>query len=260
MSWNKAGFDRGKSLDIEYGTGKPIRALYSNNHEKMRWMATYTKEPDTLWWISQFEKNKVFYDIGANIGLFSFVAAKHGVKVIAFEPESQNFASLQRNIHANPTYDITAYCIGVTNERSFSTLYCSSMGAGSSYHELGVKNKRTTYKQGSYGLSLDEITKSLPVPNYIKIDVDGIERLVIDGYSHWDQLDSFLVEMNDDKDKTYITQKILPLGFKNVSVSNNVIFYKKGFDASFLTVKNYARGTAAQQMYKIINKDGLVAK
>ena len=66
--------------------------------------------------------------------------------------------------------------------------------------------------------------------------------------------------MNDDKDKTYITQKILPLGFKNVSVSNNVIFYKKGFDASFLTVKNYARGTAAQQMYKIINKDGLVAK
>lgn len=260
MSWHKAGFDRGKSLDIEYGPGKPIRALYSNDHEKMRWMATYTKEPDTLWWISQFEKNKVFYDIGANIGLFSFVAAKHGVKVIAFEPESQNFASLQRNIHANPTYDITAYCIGVTNERSFSMLYCSNMGAGGSYHELGVKNKRTTYKQGSYGLSLDEITKSLPAPNYIKIDVDGIERLVIDGYSHWDKLDSFLVEMNDDKDKTYITQKILPLGFKNVSVSNNVIFYKKGFDASFLTVKNYGRGTAAQRMYNIINKDGLVAK
>ena len=260
MSWNKAGFDRGKSLDIEYGTGKPIRALYSNDHEKSRWMATYTKEPDTLWWISQFEKNKVFYDIGANIGLFSFVAAKHGVKVIAFEPESQNFASLQRNIHANPTYDITAYCIGVTNERSFSMLYCSNMGAGGSYHELGVKNKRTTYKQGSYGISLDEITKSLPAPNYIKIDVDGIERLVIDGYSHLDKLDSFLVEMNNDKDKTYITQKILPLGFKNVSVSNNVIFYKEGFDTSFLTARNYARGTAGQRMYNMINKDGLVTK
>ena len=189
MSWNKAGFDRGKSLDIEYGTGTPIRVLYSNDHEKRRWMSTYTKEPDTLWWITQFEKNKIFYDIGANIGLFSFVAAK----------------------------------------------------------------------QGSYGLSLDEITKSLPAPNYIKIDVDGIERLVIDGYSHWDKLDSFLVEVNSNVDRLYIIDKIVPFGFKHISVSDNIIFYKEGFDTSFLG-KKYARATAGRHMYNMINKDGLVAK
>lgn len=259
MSFSRPIFDRGRSLDIEYGKGKPIRALYSNDHEKRRWIALYTKEPDTLWWITQFEKNKIFYDIGANVGLFSFAAAKHGVKVLAFEPESQNFAALNRNINANPTYDITAYCIAVTNERVFNTLYCSSVGAAGSYHEFGVKNKKTVYKQGSIGLSLDEITKSLPSPNYIKIDVDGIERLIIDGYSDWDKLDSFLVEVNSSDDRNYITKKIEKLGFKHISVSSNIIFYKDNFDISFLE-KNYSRGTGASVLYNMINKDGLVAK
>ena len=40
-------------------------------------------------------------DIGANIGIYSLYAAKRGHKVVAFEPESQNFALLQRNISLN---------------------------------------------------------------------------------------------------------------------------------------------------------------
>lgn len=258
MSYNRPILDRGQSLDIEYGKGTPIRALYGNDHEKKRWIAMYTKEPDTLWWITQFKKNKVFYDIGANVGLFSFAAAKQGVKVLAFEPESQNFAALNRNINANPAYDITAYCIAITNERSLNTLYCSNVAAAGSYHEFSVKNKRTVYKQGSIGLSLNEITKSLPPPNYVKIDVDGIERLIIDGYSHWDKVDSFLVEANSSDDRNYMTKKIEKLGFKHISVSDNIIFYKDNFDTSFLE-KNYSRGHGAIVMYNMINKGGLVA-
>ena len=35
-----------------------------------------TKEPETLNWIDKFEKKTTFWDIGANIGLYSCYAAK----------------------------------------------------------------------------------------------------------------------------------------------------------------------------------------
>ena len=35
----------------------------------------YSKEPETIDWINSFKENKIFWDIGANIGLYSCYAA-----------------------------------------------------------------------------------------------------------------------------------------------------------------------------------------
>ena len=37
-----------------------------------------TKEPETLEWIDTIPKNSVLWDIGANVGLYSLYAARHG--------------------------------------------------------------------------------------------------------------------------------------------------------------------------------------
>jgi hypothetical protein len=50
-------------------------------------------------WIDGFKKDSIFIDIGANIGMFSLYAAKKNHKVIAFEPESLNFACLKYFLH-----------------------------------------------------------------------------------------------------------------------------------------------------------------
>jgi hypothetical protein len=39
----------------------------------------FTKEPETLAWIDIFERGSVFYDVGANIGLYSIYAVKKNV-------------------------------------------------------------------------------------------------------------------------------------------------------------------------------------
>ena len=46
-----------------------------------------TKEPETLEWLDKSESDGVFFDIGANVGLYSlyYAATKKG-KVYAFEP------------------------------------------------------------------------------------------------------------------------------------------------------------------------------
>ena len=62
----------------------------------------FTKEPETLNWIDNFEQNSVFYDIGANIGLYScYAAEKKNCKVLAFEPSVFNLNLLSKNISLN---------------------------------------------------------------------------------------------------------------------------------------------------------------
>ena len=64
----------------------------------------YSKEPETLEWIDNFSKsNIIFWDIGANIGLYSIYAAlKHkNIAVICFEASSNNLGILTRNVSIN---------------------------------------------------------------------------------------------------------------------------------------------------------------
>lgn len=57
------------------------------------------KEPETIKWIEDNSKKcKVFYDIGANIGAYSLVAAINGMKVLAFEP---SFAIVMQKLQKN---------------------------------------------------------------------------------------------------------------------------------------------------------------
>src|SRR5262245_31131064 len=58
-----------------------------------------SKEPDTIAWIDNFESSDVFWDIGANVGVFSLYAARQcGVRVVAFEPSADNYMVLCKNV------------------------------------------------------------------------------------------------------------------------------------------------------------------
>src|SRR5881394_2354315 len=46
------------------------------------------KEPETLEWIDDFRKGEVFWDVGANVGVFSLYAAFRHATVYAFEPSA----------------------------------------------------------------------------------------------------------------------------------------------------------------------------
>ena len=65
----------------------------------------FTKEPETLEWIDGFDKKDkiTFWDVGANIGLYSVYAATKfdNIDVTAFEPSTSNLRILSRNISEN---------------------------------------------------------------------------------------------------------------------------------------------------------------
>ena len=63
----------------------------------------FDKEPETIEWINNFGENCTFWDIGANVGIYSIYAASeiNGANVIAFEPSIENYYLLNRNISEN---------------------------------------------------------------------------------------------------------------------------------------------------------------
>jgi len=146
-----------------------------------------SKEPETLDWIDGFSKDDILFDIGANIGLYSLYAGKRGMRVYSFEPEGQNYAGLSNNCLANELSKVTPYCMALADREHFELLYVTSTNPGDSQHNLGAANpifrRECSGTQGIFATTLDRLCfdHGFPVPQHIKIDVDGIEDRILAG-------------------------------------------------------------------------------
>ncbi len=156
---------------------------------------TYSqKEPDTLDWLDSFESGSCYFDIGANIGQYSlYPAKKYGkaVQVFAFEPQSNNYYALNKNIYMNNlSGQILSYCLAVSGRSEFSKLYIPKFIPGGNRSQFGhedLENMKisATHIQGMFGVTLNDLCSQwgFPCPNYMKIDVDGIEISILEGAS-----------------------------------------------------------------------------
>src|SRR5574341_284794 len=95
--------------------GHELLYAIANDHCAWRVKTLETKEADTVAWISEMKASEVFVDVGANIGIYSVLAAKYGCKVYAFEPEAENYVLLCRSIKFNDDVDISAYCVALSD-------------------------------------------------------------------------------------------------------------------------------------------------
>lgn len=161
---------------------KRIKFFTPNGACLWRAQTLKTKEPWTLEWIDTFDSDDVFWDVGANVGVYTLYAAViKGVKTFAFEPESANYRVLNENIRINNVTPIVrSYCIGLSNTFSFGELSLSQIETASSNHQVRPR-KQSAFIQGIVTYTLDMLTEHLPKPTKLKIDVDGIEPLIIQG-------------------------------------------------------------------------------
>ena len=144
----------------------------------------FASEPGTLAWIDGFGPGDVFYDIGANVGIFTIYAAKaRGVQVVAFEPNPFSFRVLVRNLELNGiTGQVTPLCLALGGTTGPSTLALSHMGSGT----IGNRLASAKFGEGAISLetlafSLDDLGGWLPAPSHLKVDVDGNEPDILTG-------------------------------------------------------------------------------
>ena len=182
-----------------------------------RWRARtlLEKEPETIRWIDEFDPGKVFWDVGANIGVYSLYAAKRGMIVCAFEPSPGNFYTLTRNVELNElSQQISALCLAFDVKTRLDGFYQQSLEIGSALHQFGSSTDwqgnplPTAVRQAMLGFSIDDYISifQAPVPNYLKIDVDGIEDRIVQGAARTladSRLQSLLIELDTGKQDAY---------------------------------------------------------
>ena len=189
--------------------GRPARFHTPNDMTRWRAQTLYTKEPVTIEWLRSLPENAVLADVGANVGMYSvFAALARRARVIAFEPESENYAVLNHNLRLNALGDqVLAFCAGLSDRGGIMRLYLSQAQAGGSCHSLGeevgfdLRPRPAAFAQGSIALRFDDLVEAgeVPAPQYVKIDVDGLEHKVIRGMERAlraGAVRSLLVELN----------------------------------------------------------------
>lgn len=196
-----------------------------NTHCRWRVETIYSKEPDTVAWIRSLPKGDVFWDVGANIGLYTMLAVKQGLCVFAFEPEAQNFALLIRNLAMNKMGrdKCIAFPFCISDGQFVDTLRLSSLQAGGSCHSFAsdlnfkMQKKEWAYEQGSVGFSIDSLVFEIgvPKPDHIKVDVDGFENKVVYGAARTlESVKSILIEMDSaNEEHMKIKARLEEMGF-----------------------------------------------
>lgn len=184
--------------------------------ERYRVETILEKEPETIAWIngwSNASKSSIFFDIGANIGIYSLYATYKypSLDVYSFEPVLNNYSALQRNVRLNRSQNIYPFNLALANENKLSNLYLSDTRIGNSgaQIDIAVNEKGEEYKalrvEKVLSISLDKLIfeYGLPVPTFVKIDVDGHETDILKGMLRalaQPELKSLLIEFNSQEE------------------------------------------------------------
>lgn len=205
---------------LDYGGGE-IRMHVRTPAERKR-LKSCAKEPWTVDWIERWlQPGEVLFDIGANVGAYSLVAARANrgrVHVVAFEPAFPTYASLCRNIALNDMGGaVRPMPIGLGAVTRLETMHLRTTEAGAALHAQVATLPGEGYEQTLIVFALDDFVAQFAVasPNHIKLDVDGPELDVLDGARETlrrPALRSLLVEMDTGMEES-IRAKLEGWGF-----------------------------------------------
>ena len=158
-----------------------------------RWASYNQKEPETLDWIDQqMRDGEIFFDVGANTGLYTIYAALRWPRsrVVAFEPEYANLHLLRDNILANKLQDrVAVYAVALSDQSGPSYLHLHDTTPGAALHtESRSSLDRTVFggppvwQEGVWTVTLDTFCAETHLyPSCMKVDVDGTEAKVLRG-------------------------------------------------------------------------------
>jgi len=114
------------------------------------------------------------WDIGANVGLFSFAAASLGAQVVAVEADPWLANLMNRSALLNKL-PVTVLPVAVSDRHGVSKLYLSDDGRAS--NSLSGSGRAQTIVT----VTLDWMLDYFPAPEVLKIDVEGLEYAVLSG-------------------------------------------------------------------------------
>jgi FkbM family methyltransferase len=170
-----------QTLRVRSGPGRGLLFELNPRWEIPTWDGSYELEVQRVLQ-ERLKPGSVLYDVGANMGFYSLLAARQGAQVFAFEPDIQNAASLERHASLN----LLGAKIAVIRAAVFSTTGFvalepadSARGHGNAHVGINTESLNPTVKVPC--TTLDDFAREHILPDTIKIDVEGAESKVLEG-------------------------------------------------------------------------------
>lgn len=163
---------------------------YAEQGAGWRYDTLLDKEPETIAWIDTFQPGETFWDVGANVGIYSIYAGARGIRTVAFEPHFANYHQFCITIAANGLQDlVTPLCLAFAEGKSIAEMNLASLDIGTSMSNFGAaldfrgQPFEPAFRQGMIGYDIDSFIADfgLEIPSHLKIDVDGIELAIVRG-------------------------------------------------------------------------------
>lgn len=140
-------------------------------------------EPELAYLEEVLSPGKIFFDVGANIGIYTLVASRivgETGRVVAFEPSIQSFPGLQRNVALNGLTNVIVFRTALGEKTGGARLFHAPDPVANSVHgdpAWGGESEEITVE------TLDRVTEQASIKHVdvIKIDAEGAEELVLRG-------------------------------------------------------------------------------
>jgi len=171
-----ARLDKGFTMKLDLQDPEQLKVyFFGHYHERY--------EADLV--VRLLEDNDVFWDIGANVGYFTLVAATALVnrgQIVAFEPGKNAYARLTENLSLNSYRNIKTYQVAVSNREGEAVLHVSGDIADSSA-SLFPAGGGQAGREVCRTVALDHFlaAEDLRPPGLIKLDAEGAELAVLQG-------------------------------------------------------------------------------
>ncbi len=172
----RKGIGSGIKINTKNSSGDYTKG--TNEYPVQQMLALHLKQGD------------VFYDIGANIGFFSLIAARlvgPSGHVFAFEPVPDNVLVLRENAVLNDFENITVFQKAASSKTDRGELIITRHPGGAKL--VTVDSPLNSKMKGKILVDLvriDELVEHQKInpPSLIKIDVEGAELDVFEGMNH----------------------------------------------------------------------------
>lgn len=156
-------------------------------------------DPNNMYFLEEIFHRRLyknFFDIGANIGIYSLLAASQSknMRVFSFEPHYYTFSLLQENVRLNSLAErITCFQIALSDHCGSEPFLDKPGNPINRILDSTETDERTVTVDVGRGDSI--ISEKAISPEVLKIDVEGHENKVISGFeSSIDKIQMIFVE------------------------------------------------------------------
>lgn len=184
--WNRAR-EKGGYMDVKVEGRAWLRLHTDSTLGSLIYCYGFEENERTFLW-HYLRPGDVFVDVGANIGLFSVIAAKRvgeGGRVYAFEPVALPRQRLEENIRLNQFHNVSIQPFALSDQAGWLEMSIPTDGhdAWSSLAApiAGAGIQMDRIEAVTWDDFADRI--GLAKPRMMKIDVEGWENRVLDGAS-----------------------------------------------------------------------------